>query len=352
MKLNISYRNINKESRKSLKKKMKEMIELHLEPYLAGFNEGQLRLHATIEHKKRDYYISLRLHVPPKKVLISKEHNENINTAINEAISELARQVERHHARVSGREQWKRKERRKRIKAMQSKISTVIPINEEKQVEDNLKPLLPRIEQYIQRELEFLQASGDLLTNYPSMEDIRDEALIQLKLDWNKLDNANDDLYQQLIKITHQIIEKEVEQTKLYANDTSLEAEPTKDAIDTAESMVEEEISEFYQPFEVLHVEDLLADENAEQPDKQIENHARSTCYQVMTYMPTNWRRIIILTHQEQLPIDYIVQHILPISLDEANNLLQQAEQFIIDSLIEKGMLNASKHSLRQLLAP
>lgn len=352
MKLDVSYRNINKESHKSTRDKIKEIVERHLAPHLESFNVSQLRLHATVEKQKLDYQITLRLHVPPKKILVAKESNENINMAIMDAVAELARQAERHHAHVSGREQWKRKQRRQRMRNMEAEVPTVLPSDKEKEALQSVTPLLPRIERYIRHELAFLRANGDLLPNYPTLADIRDEALIQLKIRWSDLDSKDEALYQELLKIVHQIIEKEVEQTRLHARDESIEARVEKDAMDEAEEMVQEEINEFYQPFEVQHVEDLLPDDSVPLPEELVESNAREASYQIMSHMPSNWRRVMMLVYQEQLPIDSIAQNILSFSIAEAEQLLQQAESFMLDSLTERGVPNVNKETLLKLLAP
>lgn len=352
MKLDVSFRNIKKDLHKSTRKKIQELVERHLSPHIATFNPSQLRLHTTVEKLKNEKYkITFRLHLPPKKILVAKATHEQITSAVIEAIEELARQVKRHQAKVSGREQWKRKDRRKRMKHMKTDLPTILPTEvEQKSADEALQALLPRIEDYIAHELAYLRANGDLLDDYPTLEDIRDEALIQLKVNWNKLDTNDEKLYQELIKAVHEIIVKEVEQTKLHEDDVSIEAEAPEDAMDQSEDMVEEEMYEFYHPSEVQHVEDLIPDSHAVDPEEVAECEARSSCYQIMGNMPAQWRRMLIMVYREGLPIGFIAKDILSYSDDKAELLLEQAETFMLDSLAERGHTDLGKEDLTRLL--
>jgi ribosome-associated translation inhibitor RaiA len=350
MKLDVSYRDINKESHKTTRDKIRQVAERHLEPYLTTFNSSQLRLHATVELHKNKYTVSLRLHVPPKKIMFAKETDENVNTAINKAVAELARQAERHHSHISGREQWKRNQRRTRLKDLQKQFESILPEPQKQLSRQSVSALLPRIEHYIKHELVFLRANGDLFPGYPTLEDIRDEALAQLKIRWSDLQGNDEAIYQELLKAVNQVIQNEVEQNRLHANDVSLEAVPEKDAMDQAEESVDDEIYEFYQPYEMLHVEDLIEDTSELTPEELAEIETREASYQIMSSMPTNWRRIVVLVNQEGLSLDAVANNILSIPIDHATRLLEQAETFMLDSLLERGIRDINRDKLIRVL--
>jgi len=355
MKLDISFRHINKESYQSTRRKLKQIMQKHLEPHVASFNASQLRLHATIEKQKLGYRVVLRLHLPPKKVLVAKAEHESMSSAIIEAVDEIARQAKRHHAHISGRAQWKRKQRRQRMKGLQEEIATALPTEKQQDAEQVVTPLLPRIENYIRHELTYLRANGDLLPTYPTLTDIRDEALIQLKFRWDELESKDDMLYQELLKSVHSVLQHEVEQTRLHSKDESTEAFIPKDAMDQAEEMVGEESTEFYQPFEMLHIEDLIPDTHQTLPEDitetaEVNNNAREACYQIMGNMPAKWRHIIVLVYQQGVSVDDIAQNVLSFPVVEAQRLLQQAESFMLDSLNERGYDNVSTDVLLKLL--
>jgi len=354
MKLNISYRSIEKLSRKPIREKIRKSVERHLKPYVSTFNESQLSLHATVEKKKNDYRITLRLNLPPKKTLVSNEKNEDIEVAINRAVKEMARTAERHHARVSGRELWKRKSRRQRIKKIKTAIAE-IPVDFQTQLREEAQSLEKCIKRYIRQELAYLRANGDLLADYPSFDDIYNEALLQFVQKKSEENKKSEELYVLFLKIVNEILQREIEQTRLYSNMESLEEEVPEDAIDQAEEMVGEEQSEFFQPDEALHIEDIIEDSTTIQPEELVEPHnslnaIRARCYTLLGNLPVRWRTVIVMIYQEGLPLEIVAKEILSLSLDQAQILLVQAEAYLIDSLGEQGVASVDKEMLSDLL--
>lgn len=349
MKLDVTLRNLDKKNYKSIKKKITYLMEQHLSPHLAHFNDGIIRLHATVEHEKNDYKVQYHLHLPPRKILVAKDASENLNNALEEALKELARQTQKHTAKISGRESWKRKQRRKRFKLFKADVEA-LPKEIQQETEQSIVPLLPKLDRYIRQELAYLQANGDLPSNNPSLEDVRDEALLKVKFNWEELEETDDVLYQQLIKAVHEILTEEIIQSQLHADDISLDAELPKDAQDQAEETVGEEMFEFYQPFEHLHIEDIVPDKNSELPEALLEKNAQEVSYQTMANLPTDWRRILLLAYRENMPIDSIAQTIMPMALSDAKQLLNYAEKFMLASLNEKGLGEINQSLLKQLL--
>ncbi len=348
MKLDVTVKHGDKKSYKPTKKTLKRLVQQHLEPHLQAFNPNHMRLHASVEKIKKDYQVLLHLNVPPRKVLVAKETAENLQTAIEAAIKDLSRQAEKHAAKIRGREQWKRKQRRQRIKQYEAKLASQLPEIKD-DVKKSIEPLISRLEKYIKQELTFLQANGDLPSNYPTVEDVRDEALLQVQLKWDALENWDEDLYQALIKAVNEVLTEEVIQNQLHENDISLEAEPAKDAKEQAEAMVEEEISEFYQPFERLHIEDLIPDNGEPLPDELVDQNVREVGYQTLASLPSQWRRLVVLNHQEQIPLEKIAKKIMPQPLSELQNLLNSAEQFMLATLHERGFTSIDKSLLDKL---
>ncbi len=349
MKLDVTLRNLDKQQYKATKKQIRQLVDKHLQPHLAHFNEASIGLHVTLEKQKYNFKVRYQLHLPPRKILVAKEASENMNSALEGALKELARQAQKHVAKISGRENWKRKQRRQRLKKLKTDIQT-LPEEMQKQVKQSFEPLLEKLERYIRHELTYLQANGDLPSNYPTVEDVRDEALLKVQFKWNELEKDNDALYQALIKAVHEVLTEELIQTQLRADDISLQAEVEKDAKDQAEEMVGEEVSEFYQPFERLHIEDITPDPSADIPNELLEQNAPQVSHQAMANLPIDWRRMLILAHRENIPLELIARNIIPMALSDAQNLLDYAEQFMLSSMRERGLSDVSSAILRQLL--
>ncbi len=337
MKIDITYRNLNKESHESTRSTIEHYTERHLSPKLSTFNVGHLEIHVTVEHtSKDDYCVTYRLHLPPKKILVAKECNDDLRTSIQEVTAELTRQVKRHKAHVSGKQNWKRKGRDKRIEALYQDIQQLTPIVARQHVDETIAPLQPRLEQFIRHELTYLRNNGDLLSDYPSLADVRDEAVARLHIDWHQLDGSDEVLYKKLLKETTHILSQEVEQMLISKNQISLDDTIKPDAMDQAEAMVGEEDEEFYQPDEVLHIQDLIPDTHALNPEVSAEGY-HDHFYKYLAGLPIQWRRTILLVHKERMAVDDIAEHILFISVKEVKRILTLADLYMYERLREAG---------------
>ncbi len=349
MKINITYRNMNRESYESTRVAIEQTVERHLAPRLAAFDVGHLELHATVEHTStHSYCVTYRLHLPPKKILVAKECNDNIRTAIQEVTSELTRQAKRHRAHISGQQHWNRKGRRQRLQKLYQDISNLEP--EVKQsVEQSITPLQPRLEHFIKHELAYLRANGDLLPDYPRLADIRDEAVARLHIDWKDLKGSDETLYRKLLREVTQIINQEIEQTRVTSEQLSLDDTLSPDAIDQAEAMIEEDQGEFYQPDEVLHIQDLIPDTHARSPELNIDGY-HDHFYRYLGGLPIQWRRTVLLVHREGLSTEEVARHILSTTPEEVEQMIDLADAYMYERMKDAGFEAPRKKTIKLLL--
>ena len=336
MKIELTQRNINRDAYDSTRAFIRELADRHLEPHLRSFKASERRLHVTVEHEKLDYRAVMRLHIPPKKILIAHASDENIRVALQKAIEELSRQADRHQAQISGRQAWKRKQRHSKLKQLQSAVSDlqIAPVP----TETTLAMLIPRIESWLRQEMTYLRATGDLQETYPHIAEVRDEVYLELQARWDKLDHDEQTLYPEMLKQAHQILEREIASNKVHENDLSLESSAPEDAMDQAEDMVEEEFEEFFQPDEILHIEDLLPTPATGDTELTEEEQAISTSYRLMAFMPIHWRRILLLTYRESLSPRQIADSILSTDVTTVERMLKHAEDFLLTHLQEHGL--------------
>ncbi len=337
MKIELTQRNINRDAYDSTRQYIKELVERHLQPHIESFKASERRLHATVEREKVNYRVVMRLHLPPRKILVAHAADENVRTAIQRAIEELSRQAERHHAHVSGRERWKRKQRRQKLRQLETEMDAVLAAAPE-QPEASLSALLPRLESWLRHEMTYLRANGDLLENYPTVADVRDEIFLDLKARGDELETDEDALYAAMIKAANDILAREVANNKLHENDVSLEQTPPRDAEDQAEEMVGEEFEEFYQPDEVLHIEDLTPTPASAGQELTEEEMAISQSYRLMAYMPIRWRRVLTLRYRESLSPRQIAEQVFQTDVADIEATLKKAEQFLVEHLNEQGL--------------
>ncbi|HGG59510.1 MAG TPA: hypothetical protein ENK26_06275 [Gammaproteobacteria bacterium] len=337
MKIELTQRNINRDAYDSTHQYIKELAERHLQPHVLAFKASERRLHATVEHEKVNYRVVMRLHLPPKKVLVAHASDENVRSAIQKAIEELSRQAERHHAHISGRERWKRKQRRQKLRQLEAEVGEIMASAPE-QPETALSALLPRLESWLRHEMTYLRANGDLLENYPTVADVRDEIFLAVKARRDEVEHTEEALYAAMLKSASEILAREVANNKLHEDEVSLEQQPPKDAEDQSEEMVGEEFEEFYQPDEVLHIEDLTPMPGSARQELTEEELAISSGYRLMAHMPIRWRRVLTLRYRESLSTRQIAEQVFQTTISDIEATLDKAEQFLVEHLREQGL--------------
>ncbi len=348
MQVDLTFRHTHEDSHEATKAHIEQQLEKHLKPKLEGFHLAQMRIHVTVELHKSHYNVTLRLPLPPKKVMVTHASDTHLPPAIDAAINKLTRQVEKHHAHISGRADWSRKTRQRHMKHLELEANQVS--KKQPSAEESLLKLLPRLASYIRHEMTYLRANGDIQSRYPSVTDILDEVYLKAQRSWSTLPKTDEALYQATLKIATELLKREVSYKHDHESDISMEDLIPEDAQQQAEDMVEEEIQEFYQPDEVMHIEDLIPGKRSAVPEQQLELQAIDSCYRLLAHMPYRWRQVVTLVYREQIEIVIVAETILNIPVDEIRHTLAQAEAFIHTHLEEQGLANWS--DLATLLKP
>lgn len=177
MKTAISYRNISELARPDLKGLIGNLLGRHLQPHLSHFPAELVRLRATLERSghRRLYRARLRLGFPSATLACSDESPE-LGKALELSFAELERQLERHIAHLRHEDNWRRKERRAGL--LRLKDTATGPASAGLALfSDLVRPLLPELKRFVERELAYLQARGDLATGDPAVDEVVDETL-------------------------------------------------------------------------------------------------------------------------------------------------------------------------------
>ncbi|MGV6817864.1 MAG: HPF/RaiA family ribosome-associated protein [Thiotrichales bacterium] len=337
MKINYTYRNFREASHEATVRFVEEQVNKHLEPKLSHFNPDLLRLHLTLEQFKYQYRVTARLQVPPKKVIVTHAEDEHLPPAIEKVLDQLSRRLEKHQAQVSGREQWKRKSRRQEIRKLKQDVGAAA-VETVPDYETRLKQLMSRLQAYIKHELTYLRLNGELPGDYPTVTDIADEAYLKV-LKEAPVEADDERLYQMLLKAVSRILNRELTASEQEKNTVSVEGSIEKDALDQSEEMVEEEIQEFYQPDEVLHLEDLIPDRQAETPEEETIQEATEQVYRLLADLPYLWRQVVTLVYREGIEPEVVADAILDIGVDQVNDILRYAESFLHAHLTHQGLV-------------
>jgi len=324
------------EAHRSNQESIESWVQKHLDPLLAPF-KGESRLLATIKrHSKGEarYSVTLRMHLPRKHILVGHGESPDINAALAQAEERLLRKVKKHKDRLRKQAIYRRRSRQVRVRELEA-AQAALPADVAKQARGGIEPLLPQLERVVRRELAYLHNSGELPVDYPTVQDVVDEAVLAVTAKWRP-GEATDTVSRHLLRAAFNTLDAETEMRRRYGELVSLESHPEQDATDQAEAMVEEEIFEYYQPDEVLRLGDVLPDETAVMPDTGLEAAEREYSLEVLSGLPILWRRVLMLSEFEQLSTSDIAV-ILEAELTQIEKWLEQAHAFLSDHLSQAG---------------
>ncbi len=309
MKVRTSFQGMSAGEGEGVKELVSAWAEKHLEPMMRGVGFTQSELAVKVSKRKKGaqrFHVKLHMHLPPKKIIAAHAHGDALKPAINEALDRLLREVEKHISRVRHQEAYKRKARRARLRELKAK-QAALPEDVVTEAAGNIEQLLPRLEKAVRRELGFLRSQGDLPPDYPSVADVVDEVVAAVKADWSKALDA-DKAYLKLLKAMHEVLDREVRNSRVFGEMVSLEMPPAADAEDQAEAMVEEEISEFWQPDALLKLEDIIEDDTSPAPEDEVAPDAGDYAVVLMRDLPIQWRRALMFQQYEELTLDALAE--------------------------------------------
>jgi len=324
-------------SHEGIEARVRAWVERHLAPVLDGFGLAEATLSAVVKrHSRRGgvYCVRFHLHLPRRKVLVSRAESGDLRQAIDTALDRLLREVDRHVDRLRHQGDYKRKTRRRRLRMLKRRLAEM-PAERVAEATAGLEPLLGRLEAVARREVAFLRATGDLPPDYPQVEDLVAEAVAAIKADWRS-ETDSELVFRRLLKALYEAIDREIASSRLYGDMVSLEAPEPPDAEDQAEAMVEEEIHEFWQPDEVVQLQDVIADEGLmEEGDDETRQVYR---LQLMEALPEIWRRALMLHEFEGFDRAALAE-VFDVTPDTVGEWLDHAGHFLEAHLIQAGLV-------------
>jgi ribosome-associated translation inhibitor RaiA len=310
MKLKITYDGAVTARHDGLDTLVSDWAQQHLEPLMQGIGYAESELSVVINQQKKGagkWVVKLHMHVPPRKIIAVHGQGAELKPALDAALKRLLRKVERHVSRVRHQETYKRKARRARLRELKTRMAA-LPAEVASEASGSIESLLPRLQKAIRRELAYLRSQGDLSPDYPTEQDVLDEVVAQVQSDWPAGIDSHA-AYLKLLQAMHNVLDKEVRSGRLFGEMASLESVPPADAEDQAEAMVEEEVQEFWQPDELLRLEDVISDVEAIDPEveaeaaEEAEEEASEAAFMLalMKDLPILWRRALMLQTFERL---------------------------------------------------
>lgn len=346
MHLKLMYDGVGAADHGAIQDALKQWAREHLEPLLEGIGLQQGELSAGVARRAggdNAYVVRLRMHLPRKRIVVASAGDADANRALHQAQDRLRRQVERHIERLRHQSAYKRRARRLRLRELKRRAAE-LPVDVLQQADTGIEPLLPRLERVVRRELAYLRDSGDLSSDYPSVQDVIDEAVAGVKADWRNV-ASGEGLLQRLLNEAFRAMDREAEASRRYGETVSLEAAPPDDADDQAEAMIEEEFQEYYQPDEALRLSDVLPDTAARVPESMLDDTQQAFILETMRGLPALWRRALMLRELERLE-ESDIGAILEVDLAQVEAWLTRARAFLLAHLRQAGFAVNDEQSI------
>jgi len=334
MKLQITYKGFDKKDKKTLKKFIAEKAG-DLELKLGDLIRTDTTLRGTLEkHQKIPLYrLGLTLHLP-RKDIAGEEENEDVREVINKVFSELERQGLKYKSRMKNHHLWKRKARRKQLAQQPLSDTASQPVAPDQDMQqqasdwfDNIRDYLNDLYEFSVREITYLQAIDDLTPSDILPDELVDETIVTA---FEKQDDKPPyfDTKSWLFKLAVDILDQTVQESRQNRQAVSLETTIPEEDIDT-------QIYEFYQPEEILTLEDLIPDQS--EPAVTEEMIAQQRALQSsLVKLPKNWRRVSILRNPLGFSVPQIAA-ILALEITAVESILNMSEQFISDHARQNG---------------
>lgn len=267
-----AFRNLDRHGQQRAPEVIEEEVR-QLEPHLGRFREELVRLEVVASQTKGKtrIQVSLRLQLP-SGMIAAQEEGFEIEPALRKAFADLRHRVDRHVARLKHEPEYKRPARRRRIGAPLAPARDAAEAERRQLFFDLIEDHLDTVYDTVRRELTYLECSGSVPAGYLSVRDIVDATILKglARFEDRPSEFSVGDW---LKRLAFETIEEESRAARRAVPEdaASIEAEPEAPAEDPTEA--DQAMFEFYQPDEVLMLEDLIADDGGTDPETEVDRH-------------------------------------------------------------------------------
>ncbi|GAB4299570.1 MAG: hypothetical protein Kow0058_15300 [Roseovarius sp.] len=308
-----------------------------LERRLTRFRPELVRLEVTLSQTsgKMRIHASLRLELP-SGVIAARAEGFETEPVLRAAFAELGHRLERHLARLRHDWRWKRPARRARIGTLLPPARAEAEAARRalffKLIEDHLDAVYDQV----RRELTYLEASGSVRAGDLSVRGLVDATILR---GLARFENRPGEFSvgDWLRKLALETIAQEARQARraIPEDAESLERSPQQPAEEPTEA--DQEMFEFYQPDDLLRLEDLVADDSAEDPQSGLERReAALAVHRALADLPALWRAVLVMCDLEDSTPEQAAA-ILELPETEVTWIAKAARGFVRQKLIEGG---------------
>ncbi len=297
-----------------------------LEKMLEKFDPDMVKLRIKFEkHSKREEYnVDIILDLPNKTLRASKRADK-LSKAANEAFNSLFREVKKFKAFLRHEPDYKRKIR-PTYKEMLLKTST--PEETQELYLDFIEKHFQRFYNFAYREIRNRIYQGLLKPGELMVQDVLDEAI--LKISEEVEPNFNEkEVREKIYRTIESIIKRKVKEIRF----RRVPLEKTVEVHD-----LDTELYEYYQPDDVVKIEDVIPDPNSPEPeDWYEEEEIEETVDRVISLLPNRWRQALQLVEMEGFTPEEVsmIQGVPP---EVVKQEVENAKQYIREKLQDYGL--------------
>lgn len=338
MKIATVFRNLDPSEDKAGRELIEREVK-QLEKRIKRFDPELVRLEAVVSRSagKKRVRASLRLQLP-SGVVATREEGFEVDDVLREAFKELGARLERHLARLRGDWTWKRPARRARAEAMELPSAETLEEERRALYFDLIEDHLDDVYNQVRRELTYMEANGDVPDRYFSVGTLVDATILK---GLERFEERPDEFSvgDWLARIAYETIDEEARKARraIPWDAASLERPPEKPAEDPTVS--DQEMFEFYQPDEVLHLEDLVPQEGIEDPETATARHELAIAvHRAVAALPRLWRQALFALDVEDMTPERAAA-VLGRTPQEVAEAAAQARAYLRQRLKEQGVI-------------
>ena len=263
-----------------------------IEKMLQTFSADAVDLNVNVVRLSRgsQYQTGLVLSLPQRAIRV-EEIEDNATSSIVRAFAELRRRVKRFKSQLSRERLWRRDPLRTWKEA---------PSPAAREFQDSVQDNLEKIENYIRRELYHNVVAGVMPPGLLEPHALLDEVFLEVTT--SPGDRPTDlSMEQWMFQVARQRVKERLQSLENHRDDASVQetAKP--------ETRWEDELLNFYQPDEMLHIEDLVRDGSVENPEEIMEREeVEERLQQSIARLPESIRESFVLFALEGFTSDEV----------------------------------------------
>lgn len=309
-----------------------------LERFLQSFQPQRVSLqgHISCSEGQQRYGLTLSLKVAGTS-LKAMEEGRDVMTLMHSGFDKLERKVARH---MKGQPQQKPSSRGRELPEAVARPAE--PVEAKGIIDQHV----PRVSQYVQREIDYYLTTGELMPDLIRVDDVVDEVVMRA-LTEGRMRPTILPFHRWLITLAGEVLQRQVQQLQARRetsgdSEERVEQKLSRVSPEQAGSAVEDEMYDWYQPDEKLRVEDVLPDPHTQSPediavDRQLEQDLDRT----IAFLPKPLRDVFVLYRIEGFTLDE-VSIVTGRGREQVEEDLLAAQEFLREQLTQPGVAKRS----------